>query len=276
MTHTEEFNKIMNGYKSARKNKKQIRIFTHIKPQKNMNPLQESISKCTINGNIVNLPIEKINNYPDLRNAFLKAGAKYKNNTFIFPSNAEPYITRLMDGEKINLKKEYQFFATPSHLANKLVEMANINNSDLTILEPSGGQGAIIKAILHNQPDLLVHTFELMEINHNVLEKIKDCIVLGRDFLNIEYFMNFDRIIANPPFSKNQDIEHITKMYKHLNLGGRLVTIASKHWQLSNGKKEIAFRKWLNEVDATIENIPANEFKDSGTLIETVIITINK
>jgi 16S rRNA G1207 methylase RsmC len=86
----------------------------------------------------------------------------------------------------------------------------------------------------------------------------------------------WDRIIANPPFSKNQDIAHIRKMYNSLKSGGKMVSISSKHWRISSGKKEKEFEKWLKEVKAIVKEIPPGEFKESGTMVETLIIMITK
>ena len=84
----------------------------------------------------------------------------------------------------------------------------------------------------------------------------------------------FDRIIANPPFNKNQDIDHVKAMYRRLRKGGVLVSITSKHWQVSNNKKETEFRSWLDEVGADVEEIENGAFKESGTMIGGLIIKI--
>lgn len=104
-----------------------------------MNPLQESISKCKINGNVLSLPPiteGALTNYAEVKKALLNAGATYKQNTFIFPSDAQPHIDRLMGGEKVNIKKEFQFYGTPDELCDDLVFEAQIEPSHC-ILEPS-------------------------------------------------------------------------------------------------------------------------------------------
>ncbi len=65
-------------------------------------------------------------------------------------------------------------------------------------------------------------------------------------------------------------------MFKHLKNGGRLVSIASKHWQHSTNKKETDFRSWLDDVGADVEEIPQGAFTESGTKIATCLIIINK
>jgi hypothetical protein len=243
-----------------------------------MSTLAESLLKCKVEGNTLYLPPMSdgpLTNYAEVRQALLNAGAKYKRNTFVFPNDAQPYIDRLTGGESVNIKKEFQFFETPDHLADKLVELADIHETD-TVLEPSAGQGAIIKAIQRVFPGKVVNCYELSPINQNVLIKMHNVTLLGDDFLQANNPGRCDRIVANPPFSKNQDIDHIYAMYKLLRAGGRIVTIASKHWQNSKNKKETKFRELLDDMGAKVIEIEAGEFKESGTIVSSVIIVIDK
>lgn len=240
-----------------------------------MTPLIESINKCRIEGNILYLPTEMLPNYTDLRKAMLNAGATYKRNTFIFPNAAQPYIDRMTGGESVNIKKEYQYFPTPPEIAKTMVSLLNITDGDLTILEPSAGQGALIKEV-QAKYDGLVFYYELMDINKGVLKNIPNAVYMGDDFLCSDTEIKYDRIIANPPFSKNQDIEHICRMYEHLEKGGRLVTLCSTHYVQTTGRKEQGFREFLADVEATEQPLAARAFKESGTNIPTMMIIIDK
>jgi hypothetical protein len=241
----------------------------------------EVLKNCTVEGNVVKLPNCQLERklYQEVAKALELIGGKWKGGKiagFIFNEEPTELLEQIANGESRNLKKEFQFFATPDDLADELVKLAEINNLH-TILEPSAGQGSIINAIQrYYGKGRMVHCYELMPVNQAILKKISRIDFLGDDFLNCNYFDKFDRIIANPPFSKNQDIQHIYKMYDCLKSGGRIVTIASKHWQLSNNKTETEFRNWLNSVNAEINEIPAGKFKDSGTMISSVMIIINK
>ncbi len=195
---------------------------------------------------------------------------------FIFNEDPTELLEQIANGENRNLKKEFQFFATPKELADELVSYSNIKDSH-KILEPSAGQGAIIDAIRRKIPNVPVDCFELMPLNQTFLKKIEGVNILGSDFLTETSFRaEYNTIIANPPFSKNQDIDHIYRMYEVCKKGGRIVTIASKHWQMSNNKKEVQFKNWINEIGAEVIEIEAGKFKESGTAIATVIIIINK
>lgn len=243
-----------------------------------MNELTESLLKCRVDGNTLYLPPISdgpLHNYAQVRQSLLSAGAKYKKNAFVFPSDAQSYIDRLTGGEKVNIKKEFQFFGTPDSLADDLVFEAQIKPFH-AILEPSAGQGALIKAIHRVLPSVMVDWYEAMPTNQTITQRLPNQGFLGADFLERKDHPVYDRIIANPPFAKNQDIDHIYKMYANLKPGGRIVTIASSHWKLSSNKKETTFKNWLDELSADMRDIDAGEFSESGTKVATCMIVIDK
>lgn len=279
MNHTEEFNKIMQRSAPPKKVKAQPVKVQLIGARDNMDPMQADLAKCEICGNQVSLPFERLENYDQVRKALLNAGATYSRSKFIFPNDAAPYIERLMGGEKVNIKKEFQFYATPPELANYLVSIAIANglNRDSSVLEPSAGQGAIIKAIQERvKTTSRIYYCELMDINRSVLHQIYNTFLLCDNFMDIPAATPFDVIIANPPFNKNQDIDHIRKMYEVCKPGGVIVTIASNSWRQGSQKKQESFRSWIEEVGAEVEDVQAGAFKESGTNIQSCIIVINK
>lgn len=261
-----------------------------------MSELAQSLSKCRVEGNTLFLPPMSegpLANYADVRKALLNAGAKYKRNTFVFPSDAQPFIDRLTGDESVNIKKEFQFFATPPELADRMVMMAEIKEG-MCVLEPSAGQGAIISAIYNafpnymkvpsDNPSVTVDYYELMPQNNDVIGKkcrayerwSSSTSCMGHDFLQADSGRLYDRIIANPPFTKNQDIDHIRKMYAVLKPGGIIVTISSISWTFGSQKKQVQFREWLDEVGAYREELPENTFKESGTSVKTMLLKIRK
>ena len=248
-----------------------------------MKSKEEVLQNCIVIGNVVKLPNVQLDRkiYQDVAKSIEYIGGKWKGGKvfgFVFPHDPSELLIQIANGENRNLKKEFQFFATPSDLADTLCEYA-FQNCDIQgkVLEPSAGQGAIINSIHKIEfEQLTVRYCELNEINRSILKNISHTEYLCDDFLKLEAKEEFATIIANPPFSKNQDIDHIYKMYECLKPKGRIVTICSKHFQFCNNKKETEFLNFLNKIDAEIIEIPANTFKDSGTSISALIIIINK
>lgn len=243
-----------------------------------MTPLAESLLKCRVEGNVLHLPPMSdgpLSNYADVRKALLNAGATYKRNTFVFKSDAQPLIDRLTGGESVNIKKEFQFFPTPEDLADRMAALAELEEEQ-KILEPSAGQGALVWAIGRYAGLTPVYCYELMLENQQELKKIPTVRLLGDDFLQNNSNGEYDRIIANPPFSKNQDIDHILEMYRLLKVGGVLVTICSKHFEMSGNKKETEFKGFLSQAGAETIEVERGQFKESGTMVPSCIIIIQK
>jgi hypothetical protein len=241
----------------------------------------EILKASTIDGNNVKLPdiVLDRKEYVDVKKTLDGIGGKWKGGktqAFVFIQDPRELFNEILGGKKVNLKKDFQFFGTPEILADRLVELAEIKKTH-TFLEPSAGQGAIIKAIRKIVPEKPIGYYELMKQNRDIVKDIDaNILYLGEDFLKHDSNIKFDRIIANPPFTKNQDIDHLLKMYECLNVNGVLVCMTSTSWEKGNQKKQLAFKEFLNNVGAEIINVEAGAFKESGTNVETRIIVIDK
>jgi hypothetical protein len=239
----------------------------------------EILKKCKVEGYVIKLPQIRINRneYVDVKKQLELIGGKWKGGKvfgFVFQTDPTDLLKQITNGKKRNIKKEFQFFATPEKLATEIVEIADLKQHD-TILEPSAGQGAIIKAI-NKVCDVVPDCFELMDVNTVILNKSGLRFnLIGNDFLKHNGKV-YTKIIANPPFTKNQDIDHLKEMYECLARGGRLVCITSESWVNGNQKKQIDFRNWLDKLEAEIYPILSGTFKESGTMISAKIVVINK
>lgn len=239
--------------------------------------IEEILKQCTIDDKVVRLPDIQLDRktYCDVAKRLELIGGKWnrKFKGFLFENDPTELLADVQNGEKRNLKKEFQFFETPAELAEKLVSYIEefVDTKEMTILEPSAGRGSIVRAINKMQPDAKVFHCELMELNRKMFQG--DSEFLQEDFLTLDENKKFDFIIANPPFNKNQDIEHFMKMTKHTS--GRIVSIMSCHWKFSKNKKETEFREFLQSKAAQIIDIDAGAFKESGTNIPTCIVILD-
>jgi phospholipid N-methyltransferase len=238
----------------------------------------EDLKTLNCKGNTAYLPKEQLNNYAALKKALIKANGKYNKNKFEFPYPAQPIIEMLMSGKIIDFKKEFQFFATPKDVAKRIVQDVIFYKEHLNVLEPSAGHGALIKALIETSPvELSIDAVELSELNHGILKsKYPNVRLFREDFLSFKPEKQYDLIIANPPFSKNQDIDHIKHMYSMLEKGGQLLTIASNSWTFGQQKKQVEFRDWLDEICATWIEMDKGVFKASGTMVQGIYINISK
>lgn len=233
------------------------------------------LDRCTIEGNTLFLPNEQLDRktYQDVNKCLESIGGKWNRKVkgHVFDEDPSDLLDNLiMTGETVDLKKEYQYFPTPSDLAKRMVEMAEIKPKH-GILEPSAGQGAIADHFPKENDIMLV---ELNEKNVEVLKSKGYNQVIHGDFLKQIFFV--DRIVMNPPFSKQQDVDHVMRAWNCLVDGGILVSIISQSPLFRENKKSIEFRKFLEENNAEIHSLDVGTFKESETMVKTNIIKIKK
>jgi len=188
-----------------------------------------------------------------------------------FDADVEELLNEAINfGEVVDHKKELQFFETPIKIIDRMIKLAEINPND-TVLEPSAGNGAIVKKLLD-----ITKKVSVIEIaDRKELLKLLDSYI-NADFLLVPSLERFDKVVMNPPFSNQQDIDHILHAYKALKSSGILVSVISESAFFRNNNKSIQFREWLTENNAEIIDLESGAFKESGTMVKTKIIKVIK
>ncbi len=227
------------------------------------------LANSRTDGNILYLPPQQLDRplYMAVNKALEALGGKWnrKEKGHIFPDDPSGAIEQLLQtGEYISAKVEYQFFETPEWLAVKMVELACVREGEW-VLEPSAGRGAIARHI----PGC--DCVELNPDNRRYLEE-NGFNVVGEDFL--AFNQPYDAIIMNPPFTRQQDVDHITHA---ITLAGRVViAIASASVLFRTNRKTEEFREMVWGYGGTIEPLPEGTFKESGTAVNTCLVVVEK
>jgi len=166
-----------------------------------------------------------------------------------------------------------QLFPTPKELAERMAEEIlggyprAANN--FRILEPSAGTGVLIGACGASwYPG---GEFVAVEINHRLANDLESefplTMVTNRNFLEVDNLGLFDRIIMNPPFINGADIKHIKHAAMMLQTGGILVAICA------GGPRQ---KRELEPLASLWEPLPSGTFKDQGTNVNAVLMTIEQ
>ncbi|WP_434307636.1 methyltransferase [Clostridium botulinum] len=179
------------------------------------------------------------------------------------------------------------YFPTPQNIVGEMLQYADIKENDI-ILEPSAGSGHIADLIREKYPD---NKLDVVEFNYSlsqILEK-KGHNVIADDFLSVNLKENdnndsiivegYDKIIMNPPFERNQDIEHVLHAFSLLKPGGKVVAIMSEHPFFASDKKSQKFREWLeNQEESFSKKLPSGSFleSDRSTGVNARIVTVRK
>ena len=167
------------------------------------------------------------------------------------------------------------FFPTPAAVVEQLVATADIEPG-MKVLEPSAGSGAIAAALapLCGPDHLACIELDVDRAAELRRQRLGGSIQEG-DFLEIEPRPYFDRIVMNPPFSRQQDIRHVLHALRFLKPGGRLVAVMSGSAENPQGRLGDHFSATLARLGGTIERLPAGSFKESGTGVTTVMVVID-
>jgi hypothetical protein len=166
------------------------------------------------------------------------------------------------------------FFATPAAIVSQMLDRAELAPGQL-VLEPGAGSGAIADGVRKAEP---AARLTCLEINPSLCEllTLKGHAPALRDFTETTPLGVFDRVIMNPPFEKGQDVDHVRLAFDCLKPGGILVAIMAPAFEYNSTRKFADFREWLESLDHSVEPIAAGAFKESGTGVATVLLTIQK
>ena len=194
----------------------------------------------------------------------------------IFSEDCADLVDAVVEsGEYTDFKKLYQFYATPPDIADRMALMLRPEPGNI-ILEPSAGDGALVKAVQKFHPKALIDVFEI-DTKHHPKLKVLGINVLDGDFMDGKPVLPiYDRIISNPPFHNAMDISHVRRMYDWLRPGGLIVTITSPSWQFREHKQWREFREWIETTEHTVEKLQSGTFKVSGTNVSSLLLTICK
>jgi len=201
------------------------------------------------------------------------------------------------------------FVRTPAGLADDLVS-GHRDMSAFTwgarILEPSAGDGAIVRAILEGDRDVTVIAVEPNgeradaldalsgEADHagrvivfrGALEQYAEHVAWCREYPTAEvaglpatmHGDPFDGVIMNPPFGDSSRdlvwIDHVRTAWEMLRPGGLLVSIVPPSYAFRSDKAHRAFRTWAESHGATYAKLPGQPFAESGTGTQAGILTV--
>jgi hypothetical protein len=238
------------------------------------------LGQCEVVNQTIKLPDIQLDKkvYAAVNKVLLEMGGKWnrKAKAHCFYDNVDVqgiYSQTIETGEVVAVFKQIQFFETPLIVVEEILRHAKLG-SGVTILEPSAGKGAIAGQII--EMGFNVCACEKHDPFIKILRDI-GCSLLGRDFLQYEPTKPFDRILANPPFTKQQDIKHVNHMLDCLAVGGRLVTVMSSGFEFRADKLTIGLKDRLDEsCDWHSFALPEGSFKESGTNVSTILLVADK
>jgi hypothetical protein len=85
----------------------------------------------------------------------------------------------------------------------------------------------------------------------------------------------YDRVVMNPPFDQERDIDHVMHALGFLKSGGRLVAVMSAHTEFAESRKATAFRAHIKKLGGRLSDLPRNSFSEVGTNVNTILLVVS-
>jgi len=161
--------------------------------------------------------------------------------------------------ESTAVSKDLQYYPTPTAVIETVLYNISIKEGE-KILEPSCGCGRFLDALRDQGADVFGIEFDAVRANQC---RDKGHKVLTRNFLETAPTGDYDKVVMNPPFYGKHYAKHIEHALKFLKTGGILTAILP-----------ITARYDHKLVDGMWSDLPTGSFRDSGTNINTTILTI--
>jgi type I restriction-modification system DNA methylase subunit len=241
----------------------------------NISPGTENVLRnLKIDGNTVKIT-EQLDRktYEAVNKVLERLGGKWNRSAkvHIFPSDPTERINTVLTTGKLEPKIKTGYFPTPPEIAQRMVNMLDLKPGD-KVLEPSAGQGGILDQLPKGTQVVIG---EILPENIRVL-KTKGYTVNFDNFLGVE-IEGITKVIMNPPFENQQDVEHVTHALRILQPGGTLVSVMSPGIKFRDNKKTTEFIEMLDrDYYHEIIDLPAGSFKESGTGVNAVLLKATK
>jgi len=222
--------------------------------------------------------------YLNIKKSFEDNGGKWtkKENGFVFKTDPTDILRELVSsGFSINKDKLDNFFKTPDSVIDDMIEFADFNNNSGDILEPSAGEGHIVKRLNEKNGSGVFNKILAIEKSKERVDVIRQFHydVIEADFLKTKRedieTNGIGVVIMNPPFNvegdKNAYIKHIKHALSFLNSGGILVSVVPVSFLNCSDAESMDFRAMV-EYFGEFKFLRDDAFKESGTMVRTGLV----
>jgi DNA polymerase-3 subunit beta len=247
--------------------------------------VMDYIRALECDGNKVIIPMQLSQElYVKVNEVLENLGGKWnrKLKVHIFDEDTATLLAEVLETGIMPPKNPLGFFETPIPVIERMLDMVHANAIPIPdhFLEPSAGNGAIVKYMLSKFPNIEADCIELDSKRCDKLREIGPSVVAHEgDFLDIVPVPYFRLILMNPPFAVERDgleyIEHIHRAYRWLRNGGILVSVAPSGIKFRTDKRTALLRGSIS-TKGHIDGLPENSFNVSDTEVSTVLITLIK
>lgn len=154
--------------------------------------------------------------------------------------------------------KDLQYYPTPIEVVKRAIDRVWIK-PEMVVLEPSCGDGRIMDVV--RDMGAVVHGVEV-DAGRAAQCRKKGHRVLTANFLEVAPNPVYDFVVMNPPFYGKHYAKHVEHAMRFLKDGGTLIAILPVTARYDHGL-----------LDGQWSDLPVGSFRESGTNINTTVLT---
>jgi predicted RNA methylase len=204
------------------------------------------------------------------------AGGKWnrKAGAHLFDRDPRGALAPALTGQLVDTKKQLEQFWTPVAFAERLVDVLEPLQG-ARVLEPSAGSGRLATAARARGASVVCCE---IDPRHGAALKADGFEVWQGDFTTMTAadLGVFDAVVMNPPFSRDQDVRHVLHAWTLVKPGGVLGAIVGPGFTFKERQVYDEFRAIHASVAEYEAELPAGTFKESGTMVRTVMVAWRK
>ena len=173
------------------------------------------------------------------------------------------------------------FYATPDSLAQRIVTGTHSGIAELEagarVLEPSAGDGVLVRAVLAANPTVRVTAVEPDAGRAGTIGSDARVEIVESTFEDFAATApgRYAAVVMNPPFALPGQptvwIDHLHAAWNLLTPGGRLLAIVPSGYIFRTDRRHTTIRKLITEHGGH-EALPPGAFTASGTQVNTVLL----
>jgi len=163
--------------------------------------------------------------------------------------------------ESTEVSKDLQYYPTPIAVVKRVVDGLYPLDGQ-KVLEPSCGCGRFMDKLRDNGCNVTGIEVDVSKADEAISKGHK---VLVKNFLETIPTADYDRVVMNPPFYGKHYAKHVKHAMGFLKPGGVLTAILPVTARYDHGL-----------LDGNWQDLPVGSFRDSGTNVNTTILTIRK
>lgn len=158
------------------------------------------------------------------------------------------------------MKRNYEKFFTYPETAEFMVSLLS-PFGNFSILEPSAGNGAIVKALRKRfESSCEIHAVELDNVWFDALDDMCEKVFI-QDFLEFHTSFPYDACIANPPFGNSVDLQaHFDNICECVKEGGQIIMIVPQDFNPPVENRIYRLENWSKNSDGTTTPIKIISF----------------